>query len=55
MVPAVEAVVAAMARAVADEAAYAALMPPREELRSRFGVETMAAGVEDAYRQALAG
>ena len=52
--PAVETVAAAMASAVADEAAHAALMPSREDLRSRFGVETMAAGVEDAYRQALA-
>ena len=52
--PSVEAVAAAMARAIRDEAAHAALMPAREELRARFGVGTMAARVEDAYRQAQA-
>ena len=52
--PQVESVAAAMARAVADETAYAALMPAQAELRARFGVETMAAAVETAYRQALA-
>jgi len=52
--PQVESVSAAMAEALADEAAHAALMPAHDELRARFGVETMAAGVERAYRQALA-
>ncbi|MCO5158945.1 MAG: glycosyltransferase family 4 protein [Aquamicrobium sp.] len=52
--PDVEAVAAAMARAIRDEAAHAALMPARDDLRGRFGVETMAARVEAAYRLALA-
>ena len=52
--PRVESVAAAMAGAIADEAAYAALMPAHDDLRARFGVEAMAAAVERAYRKALA-
>lgn len=53
--PEVEAVARAMAAAIADQAAYACLMPKIDELRSRFSVETMAQGIEHAYRQALKG
>lgn len=50
--PQVESVAQAMAAAIADEAAHAALMPGADELRARFSVEAMAQGVENAYRQA---
>ena len=53
--PDVDSVAAAMARAVADEAAHAALMPRRDDLEARFSVAAMAAGVEEAYRASLAG
>jgi hypothetical protein len=44
----------AMEAAIRDEAAHAALMPDAADMQARFGVATMAARVEDAYRQALA-
>lgn len=52
--PQVESVAQAMATAIGNEAAYAALMPGAEELRARFSVEAMAQGVEAAYRQVMA-
>lgn len=53
--PTVESVAALMARAVEDPAAHAALMPSRKALQALFGVEAMAAAVENAYRRALSG
>jgi glycosyltransferase involved in cell wall biosynthesis len=40
-----------MARVLADEAAYAGCMPPREELRRRFGADVMARDVMAIYRK----
>ena len=42
-----------MVVALGDEASYAAAMPARDDLRSRFGADVMAANIEAAYRQAL--
>lgn len=44
---------AKMQQALANPEAYAALMPSLDELKSRFGADVMAQGVEDAYYQAL--
>ena len=52
--PEVGSVAMAMEAAIRDEAAHAALMPDAADMQARFGVATMAARVEDAYRQALA-
>ena len=52
--PSVESLGAIMASAISDEAAYAALMPGRDERQARFSVAAMAASVEDAYRASLA-
>ena len=43
-----------MAQALTEPAAFAALMPPGEELRARFGADVMAARIEQAYRETLA-
>ena len=51
--PAVESVAAAMAAAMRDEGAFAALMPPRDELRTRFGADMIAENVEKAYLASL--
>ena len=42
-----------MVVALGDEASYAAAMPARDDLKSRFGADVMAANIEAAYRQAL--
>lgn len=42
-----------MAELLSDESAWKALMPSTASLRSRFGADVMAAGVETAYRAAL--
>lgn len=54
LVPAqAESIAQAMIAAIADETAFARLMPERQALEDRFSVSAMAAGVENAYRQAL--
>jgi len=40
-----------MVEVLADEAAYAERMPPRSELRQRFGADVMAREIEAIYRQ----
>lgn len=42
-----------MAEALADPAAFAALMPDMADLKGRFGVDVMAAEIEKAYFSAL--
>jgi glycosyltransferase involved in cell wall biosynthesis len=42
-----------MAEVLADEAGYARRMPPREELRRRFGADVMAKRVMEVYRTLL--
>ncbi|NMG41279.1 glycosyltransferase [Chelativorans sp. ZYF759] len=42
---------ARMGEVLADEAGYAQRMPPREELRQRFGADVMAGEIEAIYRQ----
>jgi glycosyltransferase involved in cell wall biosynthesis len=42
-----------MAEALADPAAFKALMPGVADLKSRFGAEIMAADIEKAYFSAL--
>ena len=44
---------ARMREAIEDPAALRDRMPSPESLRQRFGIETMAARVEDAYQAAL--
>ena len=44
---------ARMREAIEDPAAFRDRMPSPESLRQRFGIETMAARVEDAYQAAL--
>lgn len=51
--PDVKSVAAAMAAALADEAAFAAHMPSQAELQARFGADVMAGKIEAAYRQSL--
>lgn len=50
--PQMDSVAQKMAMAITDEAAYAKLMPDHQELQARFSISAMAAGVENAYRQA---
>lgn len=40
-----------MGQLLADETAYAARMPPREELRQRFGADVMAREIEAVYHR----
>lgn len=40
-----------MGEVLADETAYAAKMPPRDELRRRFGADVMAREIEAIYRR----
>jgi glycosyltransferase involved in cell wall biosynthesis len=44
-----------MTEALADPAAFKALMPTESELRARFGADVMAGQIEAAYRSALGG
>jgi glycosyltransferase involved in cell wall biosynthesis len=46
---------ARMAEVLADEAAYGCRMPPREELRARFGADVMAGELMAIYRGLLPG
>lgn len=51
--PTVDSLASAMEKAIGDEAGFAVLMPPRDELKARFGADVMAANVEKAYRASL--
>ncbi|APH71834.1 glycosyltransferase [Aquibium oceanicum] len=50
--PNAPAIAARMAQAVEDLAAYAAVMPSGEEVRTRFGADAMASRIEAIYREA---
>ncbi|MAS15561.1 MAG: glycosyl transferase [Nitratireductor sp.] len=51
--PDADAIAQKMQLALADEAAFHALMPEKGDLRARFGADVMAASIETAYRASL--
>ncbi|WP_162230643.1 glycosyltransferase family 4 protein [Nitratireductor soli] len=51
--PSQNAIAAKMGFALADEAAFEALMPAQAELRARFGADVMARAIETAYQASL--
>ena len=48
-----EAIAAKMRLALSDQTAFHAIMPSRDDLRTRFGADVMAAAIETAYRASL--